>query len=174
SVTNVTEEALGKPLPEKRREEYINNMEGDIQRLYVGTNASSMPPPGFARFLEACMEINHAWQRTALNSGEQGIAMEAYLCCRGSIKPSDMTMLKAFYSSNFEKSGKGNKFWRPDGRKKFFETFADVLANAERWKKETKWKPFKAAVKQQQQQQQPELESDELPATIEDFRELLK
>ncbi|MEG0428175.1 MAG: hypothetical protein RR553_09805 [Akkermansia sp.] len=79
------------------------------------------------------------------NCGEVGVARELYNSVKGAIKPSDFVLLKAYFDDfRTAKDRHGEKFWRPDGRKAFIENFAGILASAERWRKETRWRPAKA------------------------------
>ena len=179
TVTNETHEALEKPLPEKRREEKsINNShpyseKPDLSVCVPPERLNPIPDSeAFAVFLKAICDLRPAWERVLPHGVEVGLAKELYESVKGTIKPSDMALLKAYLNDTKTPRDRNNeKFWRPEGRKSFIENFAGILTSADRWKKETKWKPFKAPVKQQQQE---EAVSDEQAANIEDFRELLK
>ncbi|MEG1071980.1 MAG: hypothetical protein RSE01_09245 [Akkermansia sp.] len=100
---------------------------------------------GFARFVKAVCDLRPTWQRVMPNCGEIGVARELYNSVKGAIKPSDFVLLKAYFDDfRTAKDRHGEKFWRPDGRKAFIENFAGILASAERWRKETRWRPAKA------------------------------
>jgi len=68
-----------------------------------------------------------------------------------------MEMLRDYYASGLTEDCKKKAFWRPDSRKKFWECFGDVLTHAERWAKETRWKPAAARKKPKPEEpRQPE------------------
>lgn len=114
--------------------------------------------PGAARFMAATLAINPSWFRTLPTALEQAAALEAYRSAQGRVTPRDMEMLRDYYASGLTEDCKKKAFWRPDSRKKFWECFGDVLTHAERWAKETRWKPASARkkLKTEQTPQQPE------------------
>lgn len=113
--------------------------------------------PGAARFMAACLEINPSWSRTMPTAIEQAAALEAYRSAQGRVTPRDMEMLRDYYASGLTEDCKKKAFWRPDSRKKFWECFGDVLTHADRWAKETRWKPASARKKPKPEEpRQPE------------------
>ena len=68
-----------------------------------------------------------------------------------------MEMLRDYYASGLTHDRSNKAFWRPDSRKKFWECFGDVLTHADRWAKETRWKPVSARKKPKPEEpRQPE------------------
>ena len=113
--------------------------------------------PGAARFMAATLAINPSWFRTLPTALEQAAALEAYRSAQGRVTPRDMEMLKAYYASGLTHDRSNKAFWRPDSRKKFWECFGDVLTHADRWAKETRWKPASARKKPKPEEpRQPE------------------
>lgn len=103
--------------------------------------------PGAARFMAATLAINPSWSRTLPTALEQAAALEAYRSAQGRVTPRDMEMLRDYYASGLTHDRSNKAFWRPDSRKKFWECFGDVLTHADRWAKETRWKPASARKK---------------------------
>lgn len=97
--------------------------------------------PGAARFVEACLGVNPSWGRTMPTAVEQAAALEAYRSAQGRVRPRDMELLRAYYASGLSHDRNGRAFWRPDSRRKFWECFGDVLTHADRWAKESRWRP---------------------------------
>lgn len=131
----------------------------DVRGMRCADNHADLgASPGAARFMAACLEINPSWSRTMPTAIEQAAALEAYRSAQGRVTPRDMEMLKAYYSSGLTHDRNNKAFWRPDSRKKFWECFGDVLTHADRWAKETRWKPASARkkLKTEQAPQQPE------------------
>ena len=93
------------------------------------------------QFIVACLQVNPVWSKTMPTAQEQGIALEAWESCKGSVTPKDIRLLQAYYASDLDSDRKGKPFWRPDSRSRFWEKFNDVLTHATRWAKETRWKP---------------------------------
>lgn len=107
---------------------------------------------------------------------EQAAAIEAYQSAQGRVTPRDMEMLRAYYASPLARDRHDKAFWRPDSRKKFWECFGDVLTHADRWAKETRWKPAAARKmpKPEPEPQQPEgpvVDTDTAAAEIRALRE---
>lgn len=131
----------------------------DVRGMRCADNHADLgASPGAARFMAACLEINPSWSRTMPTAIEQAAALEAYCSAQGRVTPRDMEMLRAYYASGLTHDRSNKAFWRPDSRKKFWECFGDVLTHAERWAKETRWKPASARkkLKTEQAPQQPE------------------
>ena len=123
------------PFPDRER---LN----DVRGMRCADNDADLgASPGAARFVTACLEINPSWSRTLPTALEQAAALEAYRSAQGRVTPRDMEMLKAYYASSLTHDRSNKAFWRPDSRKKFWECFGDVLTHADRWAKETRWKP---------------------------------
>ena len=131
----------------------------DVRGMRCADNHADMgASPGAARFMAACLEINPSWSRTMPTAIEQAAALEAYRSAQGRVTTRDMEMLRDYYASGLTEDCKKKAFWRPDSRKKFWECFGDVLTHADRWAKETRWKPVSARkkLKTEQAPQQPE------------------
>lgn len=131
----------------------------DVRGMRCADNHADLgASPGAARFMAACLEINPSWSRTMPTAIEQAAALEAYRSAQGRVTPRDMEMLRDYYASGLTEDCKKKAFWRPDSRKKFWECFGDVLTHADRWAKETRWKPASARkkLKTEQAPQQPE------------------
>lgn len=131
----------------------------DVRGMRCADNHADMgASPGAARFMAACLEINPSWSRTMPTAIEQAAALEAYCSAQGRVTPRDMEMLRDYYASGLTEDCKKKAFWRPDSRKKFWECFGDVLTHADRWAKETRWKPVSARkkLKTEQAPQHPE------------------
>ena len=131
----------------------------DVRGMRCADNHADLgASPGAARFMAACLEINPSWSRTMPTAIEQAAALEAYRSAQGRVTPRDMEMLRDYYASGLTEDCKKKAFWRPDSRKKFWECFGDVLTHADRWAKETRWKPTSARkkLKTEQAPQQPE------------------
>ena len=130
----------------------------DVRGMRCADNHADMgASPGAARFMAACLEINPSWSRTMPTAIEQAAALEAYRSAQGRVTPRDMEMLRDYYASGLTEDCKKKAFWRPDSRKKFWGCFGDVLPHAERWAKETRWKPAAARKKPKPEEpRQPE------------------
>lgn len=130
----------------------------DVRGMRCADNHADMgASPGAARFMAACLEINPSWSRTMPTAIEQAAALEAYRSAQGRVTTRDMEMLRDYYASGLTEDCKKKAFWRPDSRKKFWECFGDVLTHAERWAKETRWKPAAARKKPKPEEpRQPE------------------
>lgn len=131
----------------------------DVRGMRCAENHADLgASPGATRFMSACLDINPSWGRTLPTAIEQAAALEAYRSAQGRVTPRDMEMLKAYYASTLTEDRNKKAFWRPDSRKKFWECFGDVLTHADRWAKETRWKPASARkkLKTEQAPQQPE------------------
>ena len=149
----------------------------DVRGMRCADNhADPGASPGAARFMAACLDINPSWSRTLPTAIEQAAALEAYQSAQGRVAPRDMEMLKAYYASPLARDRHDKAFWRPDSRKKFWECFGDVLTHADRWAKETRWKPAGARKKPKPEQEprQPEgpvVDTDTAAAEIRELRE---
>lgn len=130
----------------------------DVRGMRCADNHADLgASPGAARFMAACLEINPSWSRTMPTAIEQAAALEAYCSAQGRVTPRDMEMLRDYYASGLTEDCKKKAFWRPDSRKKFWECFGDVLTHADRWAKETRWKPAAARKKPKPEEpRQPE------------------
>ena len=129
------------PFPDRER---LNDVRG---MRCADNHADLVSSPGAARFVAACLDINPSWGRTIPTAIETAAALEAYRSAQGRVTPRDMEMLKAYYASGLTHDRSNKAFWRPDSRKKFWECFGDVLTHADRWAKETRWKPAAARKK---------------------------
>lgn len=109
-------------------------------RPRIADNHPSVDPRAW-QFVAACLQVNPVWSKTMPTAQEQGVALEAWESCQGSVTPKDIRLLKAYYASDLDADRKGKPFWRPDSRSRFWEKFNDVLTHATRWAKETRWKP---------------------------------
>lgn len=140
------------PIPNRER---LNDVRG---MRCADNHADLEASPGAARFMAATLAINPSWSRTLPTALEQAAALEAYRSAQGRVTPRDMEMLKDYYASGLTHDRSNKAFWRPDSRKKFWECFGDVLTHADRWAKETRWKPVSARkkLKTEQAPQQPE------------------
>lgn len=139
------------PFPDRER---LN----DVRGIRCADNHADLgSSPGAARFVTACLEINPSWSRTLPTALEQAAALEAYRSAQGRVTPRDMEMLRDYYASGLTHDRSNKAFWRPDSRKKFWECFGDVLTHADRWAKETRWKPVSARKKPKPEEpRQPE------------------
>lgn len=139
----------------ERKEE--RNIGGETTTVDSTPGKEEPAAPGAARFMAACLEINPSWSRTMPTAIEQAAALEAYRSAQGRVTPRDMEMLRDYYASGLTEDCKKKAFWRPDSRKKFWECFGDVLTHADRWAKETRWKPASARKKPKPEEpRQPE------------------
>lgn len=140
------------PFPDRER---LNDVRG---MRCAENHADPGASPGAARFMTACLDINPSWSRTLPTAIEQAAALEAYRSAQGRVTPRDMEMLRAYYASGLTHDRSNKAFWRPDSRRKFWECFGDILTHADRWAKETRWKPAGARKKPKPEQapQQPE------------------
>ncbi len=149
----------------------------DVRGMRCADNHADLgASPGAARFMAACLDINPSWARTLPTAIEQAAAIEAYQSAQGRVTPRDMEMLRAYYASPLARDRHDKAFWRPDSRKKFWECFGDVLTHADRWAKETRWKPAAARKmpKPEPEPQQPEgpvVDTDTAAAEIRALRE---
>lgn len=130
----------------------------DVRGMRCADNHADLgSSPGAARFVAACLDINPSWGRTIPTAIETAAALEAYRSAQGRVTPRDMEMLKAYYASGLTHDRSNKAFWRPDSRRKFWECFGDVLTHADRWAKETRWKPAAARKKPKPEEpRQPE------------------
>lgn len=148
----------------------------DVQGMRCADNHADLgASPGAARFMAACLDINPSWGRTIPTAIETAAALEAYRSAQGRVTPRDMEMLRAYYASGLTHDRSNKAFWRPDSRRKFWECFGDVLAYADRWAKETRWKSAAARKKPKPEQapQQPEgpvVDTDTAAAEIRELR----
>ena len=139
------------PIPNRER---LNDVRG---MRCADNHADLEASPGAARFMAATLAINPSWSRTLPTALEQAAALEAYRSAQGRVTPRDMEMLKDYYASGLTHDRSNKAFWRPDSRKKFWECFGDVLTHADRWAKETRWKPTSARKKPKPEEpRQPE------------------
>lgn len=114
----------------------------DVRGMRCADNHADLgSSPGAARFMAATLAINPSWSRTLPTAIEQAAALEAYRSAQGRVTPRDMEMLRDYYASGLTHDRSNKVFWRPDSRRKFWECFGDVLTHADRWAKETRWKP---------------------------------
>lgn len=130
----------------------------DVRGMRCADNHADLgASPGAARFMAATLAINPSWSRTLPTAVEQAAALETYRSAQGRVTPRDMEMLRDYYASGLTEDCKKKAFWRPDSRKKFWECFGDVLTHADRWAKETRWKPASARKKPKPEEpRQPE------------------
>lgn len=130
----------------------------DVRGMRCADNHADLgSSPGAARFMAATLAINPSWSRTLPTALEQAAALEAYRSAQGRVTPRDMEMLKAYYASGLTHDRSNKAFWRPDSRRKFWECFGDVLTHADRWAKESRWKPVSARKKPKlEEPRQPE------------------
>lgn len=148
----------------------------DVRGMRCADNHADLgASPGAARFMAATLEINPSWGRTIPTAIETAAALEAYRSAQGRVTPRDMEMLRAYYASGLTHDRSNKAFWRPDSRRKFWECFGDVLAYADRWAKETRWKSAAARKKPKPEQapQQPEgpvVDTDTAAAEIRELR----
>lgn len=148
----------------------------DVRGMRCADNHADLgASPGAARFMAACLEINPSWSRTMPTAIEQAAALEAYCSAQGRVTPRDMEMLRDYYASGLTEDCKKKAFWRPDSRKKFWECFGDVLTHADRWAKETRWKPVSARKKPKPEApRQPEGPVVDTDTAAEELREWRK
>ena len=156
------------PFPGRER---LNDVRG---MRYADNHADPGAAPGAARFMAATLEINPSWARTLPTAIEQAAALEAYRSAQGRGTPRDMEMLRAYYASGLTHDRSNKAFWRPDSRRKFWECFGDVLTYADRWAKETRWKPAGARKKPKpepasQQPEGPVVDTDTAAAEIREW-----
>lgn len=139
------------PFPDRERLNDVRGMRCADNHADLGSS------PAAARFVAACLDINPSWGRTIPTAIETADALEAYRSAQGRVTPRDMEMLKAYYASSLTHDRSNKAFWRPDSRRKFWECFGDVLTHADRWAKETRWKPAAARKKPKPEEpRQPE------------------
>lgn len=120
----------------------------DVRGMRCADNHADLgASPGAARFVAATIAINPSWSRTLPTAIEQAAALEAYRSAQGRVTPRDMEMLRDYYASGLTEDRNKKAFWRPDSRRKFWECFGDILTHADRWAKETRWKPASARKK---------------------------
>lgn len=149
----------------------------DVRGMHCADNHADFgASPGATRFIAACLDINPSWSRTLPTAIEQAAALEAYRSAQGRVTPRDMEMLRAYYASGLTEDRNKKAFWRPDSRKKFWECFGDMLTHADRWAKETRWKPAAARRKPKpepapQQTEGPLVDTDTAAAEIRALRE---
>ena len=157
------------PFPDRER---LN----DVRGMHCADNHADLgASPGAARFVVATLAINPSWSRTLPTALEQAAALEAYRSAQGRVTPRDMEMLKAYYASGLTHDRSNKAFWRPDSRKKFWECFGDVLTHADRWAKETRWKPVSARKKPKPEgPRQPEGPVVDTDTAAEELREWRK
>lgn len=169
SVTKVTLQAS----PDKIREDKII-LEDKSILIRNGINSDSFSPPNFDYgderfnlFVSFSLSVNPSWLKTPLNHFEEISARKSY--SSKSITPKDIKLLKAYYASNLNMDSSKVPFWRTDSRQKFFDCFADLFSNAQRWAKETKY--FKP--KSPKPKPKTKTEIDE-PITLEEFKRALQ
>ena len=154
------------PIPNRERLNDVRGMRCADNHADLGSS------PGAARFMAATLAINPSWSRTLPTALEQAAALEAYRSAQGRVTPRDMEMLKAYYASGLTHDRSNKAFWRPDSRKKFWECFGDVLTHADRWAKETRWKPVSARKKPKPEEpRQPEGPVVDTDTAAEELRE---
>lgn len=148
----------------------------DVRGMRCADNHADLgSSPGAARFVAACLDINPSWGRTIPTAIETAAALEAYRSAQGRVTPRDMEMLKDYYASGLTHDRSNKAFWRPDSRKKFWECFGDVLTHADRWAKETRWKPVSARKKPKPEEpRQPEGPVVDTDTAAEELREWRK
>lgn len=136
---------LPKPLPEselefnsKKERERNNTVVIEVTAEDV---AAMSQDPSFGVWCGVMCSLRPAWTNGALNHFEIREAIKAY---RGvSLGNEDVQLLGAYFASSLPDDRNGTRFYRPDSREKLFMRLPDVLVNAQRWKKETNWKPKK-------------------------------
>lgn len=148
----------------------------DVRGMRCADNHADLEAsPGAARFMAATLAINPSWSRTLPTALEQAAALEAYRSAQGRVTPRDMEMLRDYYASGLTHDRSNKAFWRPDSRKKFWECFGDVLTHADRWAKETRWKPVSARKKPKPEApRQPEGPVVDTDTAAEELREWRK
>lgn len=149
----------------------------DVRGMRCADNHADLgASPGAARFMAACLEINPSWSRTLPTAIEQAAALGAYQSAQGRVTQRDMEMLRDYYASGLTHDRSNKAFWRPDSRRKFWECFGDILTHADRWAKETRWKPAAARKKTKPEQapQQPEGPVVDTDTAAEELREWRK
>lgn len=157
------------PIPNRER---LNDVRG---MRCADNHADLEASPGAARFMAATLAINPSWSRTLPTALEQAAALEAYRSAQGRVTPRDMEMLKDYYASGLTHDRSNKAFWRPDSRKKFWECFGDVLTHADRWAKETRWKPAASRKKPKPEEpRQPEGPVVDTDTAAEELREWRK
>lgn len=159
------------PFPDRER---LN----DVREMRCADNHADLgSSPGAARFMAATLAINPSWSRTLPTALEQAAALEAYRSAQGRVTPRDMEMLKAYYASGLTHDRSNKAFWRPDSRKKFWECFGDVLTHADRWAKETRWKPAASRKKpkpeEPRQPEGPVVDTDTAAKELREWRQEL-
>lgn len=125
------------------------------------------------QFIAACLQVNPVWSKTMPTAQEQGVALETWESCKGSVTPKDIRLLKAYYASDLDADRKGKPFWRPDSRTRFWEKFNDVFTHATRWAKETRWKP-KASQTPKAKDESKDVVKDENIVSLEDAVRILQ
>lgn len=157
------------PIPNRERLNDVRGMRCADNHADLGAS------PAAARFVVATLAINPSWSRTLPTALEQAAALEAYRSAQGRVTPRDMEMLKAYYASGLTHDRSNKAFWRPDSRRKFWECFGDVLTHADRWAKETRWKPAAARKKPKPEEpRQPEGPVVDTDTAAEELREWRK
>lgn len=162
--------APASPIPNRERLNDVRGMRCADNHADLGAS------PGAARFMAATLEINPSWSRTIPTAIEQAAALEAYRSAQGRVTLRDMEMLRDYYASGLTHDRSNKAFWRPDSRRKFWECFGDVLTHADRWAKETRWKPASARKKPKPEQapQQPDGPVVDTDTAAEELREWRK
>lgn len=119
------------------------------------------PPPvenggGFRLWLAAMCEAHPSARKSAvLGKDVQAAAAAAFERCPGA--SSQAELLGAYMADRMERDRWGAKFYRPLGQRRFFEDLEDVLTHAERWSRETGWKPAAARAAKRAKVQAPDL-----------------
>lgn len=130
-------------------------------------------PLGFWAFLRNTCVMD-AWQEKPLNPKENAAALQAYeqtITCGDH----DWQLLKAYYNGYYKngqtQNSRGNKYYCPASRLKFYEDIIDVLTKAELWAKDNRWKPKITPASSPPPQRNPAIPSpQDTPVTPEEMR----
>lgn len=102
-----------------------------------------MPAPTFSdeeysRWLAAMCQAHPSARRSrVLGKDVQKAAMAAYARCPQAVESAEL--LTAYLNDRMPEDCRRNRFYRPNGQRKFFEDLEDVLTHAERWGREVSW-----------------------------------
>lgn len=162
--------------PEKSRIYKNSNSKGK-GKFHGGYVDDDKPPPNydfsalrrnreFVAWVKRCLMLNNGWEKLDLNDSETFEAWAAYK--RSRLSERDFQLLTEVYRRRPDKDRKGKPFWWTDARKQFFKDMADIMANAERWAKETKWKPAQIVTAEPTHSEQ--LAPTEPPMSDEEFK----
>lgn len=138
------------PLPQRYLEkEYNNNKEVSRAMLHseppeavshapLASSSSSVLPEGFLSWLGALGPAHPSLRQSErLHPAVQAAALAAFERCPRAAEKAEL--LAAFLADGLREDRYGNKFYRPGGQERFFETLEDTITSAEKWDKETGW-----------------------------------